>query len=138
MIEFTYPIRIYYEDTDAVGIVYHTNYLKFIERTRTEWLRHLGLTHYQLKEHYQLAFVVRSLAIEYIKPAFLDDYLIVTLKVLQTKKASLIIFQEVLKSSERLCTATIKLACVNITHLRPQPFPKEISKIFHDATRATA
>jgi len=138
MAEFTYSIRVYYEDTDAAGIVYHANYLKFIERARTEWLRHLGFTHYQLKEQYHFALVIRSLTIEYIKPAFLDDDLTVTLKMDQAKRASLVIHQEVLKSSRRLCTATVKLACVNLSNLRPQPFPKELFTIFHNVTRATA
>ena len=137
MTQFTYPIRVYYEDTDSAGIVYHANYLKFMERARTEWLRQFGFTHHQLKEQYQFAFIVRSLTIDYIKPSLLDDNLSVTVEVTRAKKVSVFMTQEVLKSTERLCIATLKLAGVNAISLRPQPFPKEISKFFHDAIRAT-
>lgn len=137
MTKFTYRVRVYYEDTDAAGIAYHTSYLKFMERTRTEWLRFLGFTHSRLRERFHFNFVVRSLTVEYFKPACLDDNLSITLEIIQAKRASLIVYQDVLRSTERLCTATIKLACVNTSNLHPQPFPKEIFKFFHDTTRAT-
>lgn len=132
--EFNYQLRVYYDATDAAGLVYHANYLKFMEQARTEWLRHLGFTHHQLKQHYQLTFVVRTCTIDYVKPAFLDDVLSVTVEVVLLKRASLIVSQKILRWAECLNFATVKLACVHVVSLRPQPFPTEIFKAFADAS----
>ena len=128
MSEFVWPIRVYYEDTDAGGFVYHTNYLKFMERARTEWLRDLGFEQTQLKQQYNLVFVVRQLSIDYLKPALFNDLLHVTSK-LTIGKASMIFTQQVLREADILCRAVVKIAAINLVKQRPQPIPPEILKV---------
>ena len=96
-IKFTWQIRVYYEDTDAAGIVFYANYLRYMERARTEWLRSIGYEHDILKEKYEILFAVKSVGIEYIKPAYLDDLLLVTSSLLKKRGASLI-FQQTIKN----------------------------------------
>jgi acyl-CoA thioester hydrolase len=127
--EFMCPVRVYYEDSDAGGFVYHTNYLKFMERARTEWFRHLGFEQTQLREQYHLIFVVRKLSIDYLKPAFFNDLLNVTSDLTQLGKVSMTFSQQVLRDAEVLCEATVKIATFDIIKQRPQPFPLEIYKI---------
>lgn len=128
--KFIWPVRIYYEDTDVGGVVYYANYLKFMERARTEWLRQLGIDQTQLKQQENLIFVVRQLTINYLKPALFDDLLHVTISLTQLGKVSLTITQKILRQSVPLCTATCKIACVDALTLRPQPFPPDILKEF--------
>lgn len=128
--EFIWPVRIYYEDTDVGGVVYYANYLKFMERARTEWLRQLGIDQTQLKQQEKLIFVVRQLTINYLKPALFDDLLHVTISLTQLGKVSLTITQKILRQTAVLCTATCKIACVDALNLRPQPFPPDILKEF--------
>ena len=128
--EFIWPIRVYYEDSDAGGFVYHTNYLKFMERTRTEWLRHLGFEQTQLREQYHLVFVIRQLSIDYLKPAFFNDLLNVTSDLTQLGKVSMTLSQQVLRDTEVLCKATVKIAAINPIDQRIQPLPWDMLKIF--------
>ena len=130
MNNFIWSIRVYYEDTDAAGVVYYANYLKFMERSRTEWLRQLGVDQIQLKQHYNLVFVVRQMTIDYLRPALLDDLLKIVTYMTHLGKASITMNQKILRQTEVLCIATIKIACVNIVNLRPQPIPPEILKEF--------
>jgi len=132
MTEFIWPIRVYYEDTDAGGIVYYANYLKFLERTRTEWLRQQGIEQTQLKEQYNLIFVIRQLTINYLKPAILDDIIHITANLSKLGKASLTITQQVLRDKDILCTATLKIALVNSVDKRPQLIPAELLKILQN------
>ena len=123
---FSLPIRVYIEDTDAGGIVYYVNYLKYMERARSEWLRSLGKQHYSLaQENYQL--VVHSCDIQYKKPAIMDDALTVTAQLIKKGKAYLLFKQEVLRDNvngtELICTATIKVACVDSENLKPKKLP---------------
>jgi acyl-CoA thioester hydrolase len=123
---FAWPLRVYYEDTDSMGVVYYANYLKFFERARTEWLRTAGFELTGLAERYQVAFVVRSLAVNYLKPARLNDSLHVTVELAKVGAAHIELAQRVLRSEEPLVTAGVKLACVGTRTLRPIRIPQPI------------
>lgn len=125
MSEFSLPIRVYIEDTDAGGIVYYVNYLKFMERARTELLRSLGFGKAGAnREGYQ--FVVHSAEIDYKKPAQLDDLLDVTATVVSVRGASVFFTQEVRREGVLLSNAKIKIACVDGASMRPMPIPQEM------------
>ena len=125
---FEFPIRVYWEDTDAGGIVFYANYLKFFERARTEWLRSLGLEQRALRETSGGMFVVRQTSVQYHRPARLDDELLVTAHVQQSGRASLIIAQQAfLKSGgELLCDGTIRIGWVEADTLKPARIPHNI------------
>jgi acyl-CoA thioester hydrolase len=120
---FSFPVRVYYEDTDAGGVVYYANYLKFLERARTEFLRHLGFEQTDLIQQHQQIIMVRHINIDYHKPAMFNDMLTTQTRVKKMGNVSLQMEQEVLKDDTLLCTAQVKLASVHATKLRPQPFP---------------
>jgi len=120
---FTWQIRVYYEDTDSGGVVYYANYLKFLERARTEWLRQLGFAQSTLREDEQKIFVVRQVTIQYHKPAVFDDLLEITVKPAKIGKASLMLDQQILRQATLLCTASVQIACVNSLNFRPQSLP---------------
>ncbi len=113
--EFLWPVRVYYEDTDSGGVVYYANYLKFMERARTEMLRSLGFEQDQLRNEYGVIFVVHSLSAQYKKPAVFNDELIVKTKISGCKRTSLIFSQIVMRASDEviLCASDIKVACIN-------------------------
>ena len=119
---FDLPIRVYIEDTDAGGIVYYVNYLKFMERARTEWLRTLGYQHYVLAED-NFLFVVHSCAVRYHRPARVDDALEVSAGLLRLGKATLDFHQQVWRADELLCEADVRVACVSAEGVRPRPMP---------------
>ena len=125
--EFTWQIRVYYEDTDAGEVIFYANYLKFMERARTEWLREIGFDHKILKEKYKLLFAVKNLTIDYIKPGYLDDLLTITSKLVESRKASLI-FQQNIKNenNELLSQADVKIACINANTLKALSMPEEL------------
>jgi len=127
MKEFIWSIRVYYEDTDAAGIVYYANYLKFMERARTEWLRYLGFEQTQLKQQHNLIFVVRKISIDYLKPALFNDLLHIKTRLTRLGKISLTMTQEVLRDAEILCVAEVKLATINAINRRPQALPPDIT-----------
>ena len=108
----TLNIRVYYEDTDLAGIVYYANYLKFIERGRSEWVRSLGVDQVALKRDHGLVFAVRRVEADYLRPAKFDDELTVTTDLVAQTGARLVVEQAVLRGSERLFTATVTLACL--------------------------
>ncbi len=114
----TFPLRIYYEDTDAGGIVYHASYLRFAERARTEWLRALGVQQDQLKEEQSLGFVVTRIGIDYHRPARLDDELTVTTILLELGRATLKLRQELWRpdatTGSKLSTLDVTIACVEL------------------------
>jgi len=123
------PVRVYYEDTDFSGIVYHANYLRFMERGRTNYLRLLGADHAALFAQVQseapgLAFVVRSMQIEFLKPARMDDMLEVETTPVEVKGASIMLRQRVLRGDETLVEARVRVACVSGG--RPRPIPKPL------------
>lgn len=123
MAEFSIPIRVYIEDTDAGGIVYYVNYLKFMERVRTEFVRYLGFQHNTLMAE-NFLFVVHSADVKYLTPARIDQQLIAALKIQQLGKASIVFEQQVRRADDQqvLCQATIKVACVNPTTFKPRSF----------------
>ena len=128
---FRYPVRIYWEDTDAGGIVFYANYLKFFERARTEWLRERGVGQQQLRELTGGMFVVSDAQLRYHRPARLDDELIVTAQLQETGRASLTIGQQALLKPEQmtdsrpvlLCEGTIRIGWVDATTMRPARMP---------------
>ena len=120
--EFTLPLRVYIEDTDAGGIVYYVNYLKFMERARTEFLRTLGYQHYSLAEE-DFQFVVHSCAVRYLKPARIDDALSVTAGLSKAGRVALDFVQQVWRGEELLCEAQVKVACVRASDMRPRGLP---------------
>lgn len=132
MNDFIWPIRVYYEDSDAGGVVYYANYLKFMERARTEWLRNKGFEQTLLKQQYNLIIVVRKISIDYLKSAFFDDLLTITVRLSKMGKASLIMAQEVQREADIICTAEVKLASVNAVSLRPQAFPSDVFNVLNE------
>lgn len=134
---FVWPVRVYWEDTDAGGIVYYANYMKFMERARTEWLRALGIDQVRLKEEHGLMFVVVDVEAHYRKPARYGDQLQVTCKVRETTRASLTLDQEVYRAAqgcadaaggELLLDGRVRAACLDALKYRPRPLPPELWK----------
>lgn len=125
--EFKWQVRVYYEDTDAGGVVFYANYLKYMERARTEWLRSIGFEHEQLINENNLIFAVKNVTIDYKKPGRLDDLLTVTSILLNHRGAS-ITFQQFIKNEkdELLSQAEVKVACLNATTLKASPMPEEL------------
>jgi acyl-CoA thioester hydrolase len=123
---FRHSVRVYWEDTDAGGIVYYANYLKFFERARTEWLRSLGVEQQALRERSGAMFIVSSTSMHYRAPARLDDYLDVTVAVRHAARVSLVLEQRALRGSELLAEGEIRIACVDADALRPRRIPDDI------------
>jgi len=122
-------MRVYYEDTDATGVVYHANYLKFMERARSEWLQVLNFPPIKLKQAHNLVFIIKNIHIDYLKPAWFDDQLQVSAQITALKKVSMIMVQEVLRDNEVLSQATVRIATISLTNLRPAPFPAALFQI---------
>ena len=125
---FIWPVRVYWEDTDAGGVVYYANYLKFMERARSEWLRSLGIEQLAVAEQDGVVFAVRHIEVEYLKPAQLDDALRVVCELLELNGASLVMLQRVERDEEPLVTARVKIACVNRNSFRPAKIPAHIQQ----------
>jgi acyl-CoA thioester hydrolase len=128
--EFVWPVRVYYEDTDSGGVVYYANYLKFMERARTEYLRSLGYEQDELIRSDGVLFAVRSIAVEYLQPARFNQLLHVSARLTQARKASLMFDQQVIRADDAerkpLCSAQVKIACLDAQTLRPQPIPRRL------------
>ncbi|MBX9918043.1 MAG: tol-pal system-associated acyl-CoA thioesterase [Nitrosomonas sp.] len=120
---FSLPVRVYYQDTDAGGVVYHSNYLNFMERARYEWLRALGFNVHSMVEVHNILFMVRSLEVEYLKPAILDDLLSVTVAVTEVGRSRIALFQEIICNHVKLVSATIQVVCVGADTLKPVRIP---------------
>ena len=127
---FQWPIRVYWEDTDAGGIVFYANYLKFFERSRTEWLRSLGIEQQRLKDNEGGMFIVSDTSVRYLRPARLDDELLVTSTLQELGRASITIVQQALiksgQDSTLLCTGTIRIGWVSAATLQPARIPASI------------
>lgn len=123
---FSMPLRIYYEDTDAGGVVYYANYLRFMERARTEWLRSLGFEQDELSREQGVIFAVRAAQVDYLRPARFNDHLEVTLALGRVGTASLAFAQEVHRSEEVLCSGEIRIACVDAQRFSPRPIPQSV------------
>ncbi len=131
MSEFRWPVRVYWEDTDAGGVVYHASYLRFLERARTEWLRAAGITQSTLAEQSGLVFVVSRMQLHFRAPARLDDALEITVKPLQARRASLELEQQILCQQTCLLTASVRAACVTADAFKPTPIPESILEKLH-------
>lgn len=124
---FAWPVRVYYEDTDAGGVVYYANYLKYFERCRTEWLRALGVDQAQLARDEALQFVVSEIQCRYLRPARLDDELRIEARVAERARCSLQFEQRALRGAEVLAQARVTIACVDVASGRPRRLPAAIS-----------
>jgi acyl-CoA thioester hydrolase len=124
--EFTWEVRVYYEDTDAGGIVYYANYLKFFERARTEWLRSLGVNQDILLREHDAMFVVKNVSADYHAPARLDDVIKLTLRIDKLGRASIQFVQEAWCGDRLLNTAHVKVGCVD-SALRPRAVPDAVA-----------
>lgn len=116
---FSWPTRVYWEDTDAGGVVYHAQYVAFLERARSEWMRARGQMQEQLRLDHDLVFVVRAMQLDFLKPARLDDLLKVTASVKLVKRASIVFAQSIWRGDQLLLTAQVKVAAVSATAFRP-------------------
>lgn len=123
---FTWPVRVYWEDTDAGGVVYYANYLKFLERARSEWLRALGLSQTELAQGDGVLFVVRHVAVEFLAPARFDDRLEVRSVLEELGGASLTFMQQVWRGDRLLLTARVRIACVRGADFRPARIPPHV------------
>jgi acyl-CoA thioester hydrolase len=123
---FRHATRVYWEDTDAGGIVYYANYLKFFERARTEWLRGLGIDQRLLREREGAIFIVSQAALRYHRPARLDDMLEVTVALREAARASLNLQQQALRGTELLAEGEVRIACVDAPTMRPRRIPQQI------------
>jgi acyl-CoA thioester hydrolase len=131
---FSWPVRVYWEDTDAGGIVFYANYLKFFERARTEWLRSLGVQQRQLREATGGMFVVGDTSVRYLRPARLDDELLVTAEVEARGRASMVLAQQALcrRTGAVLCEGTIRIGWVDSSTLQPARIPDSILQALDD------
>lgn len=125
---FTVPVRVYWEDTDAGGVVYYANYLKFLERARSEWLRALGIDQLRLQREERLQFVVVEANVRYHRPARFDDELVVSVTLESLRGASVQMGQEVRRGVELLVSATVRAACIDADTLRPRPLPRQLAE----------
>jgi acyl-CoA thioester hydrolase len=137
MKNFQWPVRVYYEDTDAGGVVYYANYLKFYERARTERLRALGFEQDQLRRDVGLVFAVRSVQVDYLRPALFNDALMVSAEVRNLKRASVEFHQEVTRSKfesepELLSRAVVRIVSLNIETFMPMTIPDAIRERMND------
>jgi acyl-CoA thioester hydrolase len=128
---FVWPVRVYYEDTDAAGIVYHANYLRFMERARTEWLRKLGFEQDLLAESFSVLFVVNRTDVKYVRAARLDDDLEVT-TILERLRGASIVFEQFIEDSAAnpICSAYVGVACVDPRSLKPRRIPMNMLRVF--------
>ena len=129
---FEWPVRVYYEDTDSGGVVYYANYLKFMERARTEFLRELGFQQDQLIQQQNIIFAVRSVQLDYKNPARFNDELTVTARLLELKKASMLFEQAITKNDQPnliLCQGHIRIACLKADTFKPCAIPKAIMEV---------
>lgn len=128
---FLWNIRVYYEDTDSGGVVYYANYLKFMERARTEWLRSKGFEQDELYKKNNVIFAVRAVQIDYLLPARFNEELLVQTEVIKKGKASINLKQEIKRNNEMLCTATVKIASLNAQTFKPVAIPQDLyNKVF--------
>lgn len=125
---FSVPVRIYYEDTDTGGVVYYANYLRYMERARTEWLRAKGFEQTILAEEHRIVLAVKKATVDYIKPARLDDALVVSADVTRIGSASITFSQQVKRGGELLCDGEVRIVCLDTVTFKPKQIPEFIAK----------
>lgn len=126
-----FKYRIYYEDTDAGGIVYYANYLKFYERARTDFLRLNGISQHKLAHDEKIIFVVRRCEVEYLSPAQLDDEVIINLTLQEMTYTTIKLRQEMIINNKILSTLNVELACIDVANFKAKKIPQFIKDIFH-------
>jgi acyl-CoA thioester hydrolase len=122
---FSVPFRVYWEDTDAGGVVYYANYLKFMERCRTDWLRALGIDQQKLRDERRLQFAVVSVSVDFLLPAVLNDEILVTAELQRLSGATIVFKQTILRGTAQLIDASTRVACLDSGTLKPRPIPKD-------------
>ncbi|MBX3650369.1 MAG: tol-pal system-associated acyl-CoA thioesterase [Burkholderiales bacterium] len=123
---FSWPVRVYYEDTDAGGVVYYANYLAFMERARTEWLRTLGFEQPEMAQTHGVLFVVRAVHVDYLRPSRFNDSLQVTVEVVNVGGSRIRFLQQVLRGDEEIVRAEVDVVCVGSGSFRPARMPREM------------
>lgn len=132
---FSWPTRVYWEDTDAGGVVYHAQYVAFLERARTEWLRARGHAQEELRRSHDLVFAVRAMRLDFLRPARLDDLLRVEARLGQCRRASVVFEQSIARGDEVLLTAEVKVAALSASGFRPVALP---GALYEEFTRLAA
>jgi acyl-CoA thioester hydrolase len=125
---FSWPVRVYYQDTDAGGVVYHASYVNFMERARTEWLRTFGYSNAGMMTELGVMFVVRKLELNYLKPALLDDMLSITAEIKEIGRSRLNMIQTVMRGDELLSAGEVHLVCVTADSFKPVSVPDVMRK----------
>ena len=123
---FECAVRVYWEDTDAGGVVYYANYLKFMERCRTDWLRFLGVDQRLLRSQRQLQFAVVNVEVDFLRPAILNDEILVTAELVRLSGATILFKQTIRRDDVQLIDATTRVACLDSSTLKPRPIPKDL------------
>lgn len=124
--EFTWPVRVYWEDTDAGGVVYHASYVRFLERGRSEWLRALGIHQQALAKDRDLLFAIRAMQLDFLRAARLDDELTVRTSLSSRRGASLVFEQGIWRGDELVLRAEVRAVCLTASGFRPQPLPDDL------------
>ena len=132
MTGFTWPARVYWEDTDGGGVVYYANYLRFLERARTEWLRACGFSQTELLKSTGVMFVVANLSIDYRRPARLDDTLDISCDVQMEGNVCMEFAQRIRRAEEVLVEASVRVACLDAQSFRPKRIPADIAAAIRD------
>lgn len=135
-VRFALPVRVYYEDTDAAGVVYYANYLRYCERARTECLREIGFEQQALLARQRIAFVVRSVQADYLSPGLLDDALQVLSHLDSLGGASLVFRQKIVRGDDLLFEGRFVIACVNLDKKRPVPLPTDVRTKLEELVQA--
>lgn len=130
MIVHDFPVRVYYDDTDAGGVVYHANYLKFAERARTEYLRAMGFENSKIRDAHGIIIVVKTIEAEYFSPARLDDFLTLQTRLLSVKNTSFVMEQKAIRNEQCIFGMTVVLVCVNEGDGRPSKIPEAVKTSF--------
>ncbi len=126
MPNFSISCRVYWEDTDAGGVVYYANYLKFMERCRTDWLRSLGIDQLRLRMERQLQFAVVNVVVDFMRPAVLNDEILVTAELVRLSGATIYFKQTIMRGIVQLIDASTRVACLDSATLKPRPIPKDL------------
>ena len=130
---FSWPIRVYWEDTDAGGVVYHARYLHFFERARTEWLRNTGIAQTDLRQEQDVLLVVKDVYLDILRPARIDDALSATVSIAAIGRASFQVRQELWRGSDCLSKADVKIACLRASSFKPCALPGDVNQVLKNA-----